>query len=247
MNQKIKLAIVDYHNTSTFIKGLELLKQDHPLDIIRATPSNCSLAYAQNEVDVALVPVGSLSDLKNYQIVTDYCIGCIGEVYSVAIFSNYELDQCNKLVLDHESRSSNKLAEIICNEFMSLDIECITSDNTVSTSDRTAYVLIGDKVFSQESTFKYKYDLGSLWQKFTALPFTFAVWIARPKTDPKFIKDLNNCFHEKVLDIASVNDMQLSPNLSLKTYLSEFISFELDDDKIKAMEMFREMQNEVAF
>ena len=245
MNQKIKLAIVDYHNTSTFIKGLELLKQHHSFEVIRATPANCSVVFAQDEVDVALVPVGSLADLKNYQIITDYCIGCTGDVYSVAIFSNFELDQCNKLVLDYESRSSNKLAEIICNEFMFLDLKCITNDDDITPTDRTAYVLIGDKVFSQESMFKYKYDLGGLWQKFTGLPFTFAVWIARPGTNSKFIEDLNECFNKKVLDIASVNDLQLSPNLSLKTYLSEFISFELDAKKIKAMEMFREMQNEV--
>lgn len=241
----IRLAIVDYHNTSTFIKGLELLQQNNLIDIIRATPSDCAIAFANRQVDIALVPVGSLSDLYNYKIVTDYCIGCVGEVYSVAIFSNYELDKCSKLYLDHESRSSNKLAEIICNEFMALDLKCVTEESEINLTDKVAYVLIGDKVFSKEANYKYKYDLGSLWQKYTDLPFIFAVWIARPEIDQKFIHDLNKCFTEKILDLDAIDDAQLSPNLSLKTYLSDYISFDLDADKLKSMEMFREMQNKM--
>ena len=243
MNQKIKLAIVDYHNTSTFIKGLELLQKSYPLEIIRTHPSDCAKMFENNEVDVSLVPVGALNDIENYNIVTDYCIGCVGNVYSVAIFSNHELKDCKVLYLDCESRSSNALAKIICEEYLSLDITYIKEEAKLKTDERAAYVLIGDKVFSKESSFKYKYDLGSLWQKFTGLPFTFAVWIARPEIDPQFIKDLNKSFAEKVLDIEGVIDLQLSPNLSLKTYLSDYISFNLNAEKLKAMESFREMQN----
>ena len=114
MAQKSKLAMVSYLNSKPFEFGLKNINQDD-FEINMATPAKCASLFANGDVDIALIPVGALTDLKSYEIISDFCIGCDGEVRTVCIFSNIELAKCKKLLLDYYSRTSYLLLKILTN------------------------------------------------------------------------------------------------------------------------------------
>src|SRR5690606_16832675 len=99
--EKIKISAVSYTNTAPFMYGVHksasLLNQvELSLDI----PSLCAQKLIDNQVDIGLVPVAALLDIPNYEIISDYCIGSIGAVNSVYIFSKIPIDQIDTIRLD---------------------------------------------------------------------------------------------------------------------------------------------------
>ena len=68
-------------------------------------------------IDIGLVPVAIIPDLRDWYINTDYCIGADGAVASVCIFSDVPLDQAESVLLDYQSRTSVQLATLLLKEF----------------------------------------------------------------------------------------------------------------------------------
>jgi chorismate dehydratase len=250
----LRTAIVSYHNTYPFIKAIEQKDIENRIELIKASPADCVKIFKQGLADIALVPIAALLELDQYTVISSTCIGCVGEVYSVAIFSNNPLETCTEMVLDKESRTSNLLAQIMLDK---LDIsKYISIGKSIKHPieeivDKTAYVIIGDNVFGQEHRFKYKYDLGKLWKEKTDLPFVFAVWICR-----KSLENNHRTYFENVIndiDLTNVPDIKLTPSLSLDIYLNIYISYALDEEKSKAMSLYLKLgkailklQNELA-
>ena len=79
--------MVNYLNSKPFEFGLTNNDFSNIFDIQVATPAQCAEAYTNGSADIALIPVGALQGLSNYKIISDYCIGCDGEVRTVCIFS----------------------------------------------------------------------------------------------------------------------------------------------------------------
>jgi chorismate dehydratase len=233
--------MVGYYNTLPFLYGL----QDNSLfNLILDIPSKCMDYYSEGAADIALVPIASLLDRSDYKIITDYCIGCNGSVRTVSLFSNDDLQTVNKIYLDEDSRTSQKLVKILCERFWK--IEPIFEEINVRNirpeilKSNEAVLMIGDKVFEMEESFKYNYDLGVEWKKFTNLPFAFAVWISRKQTHPEIIKELNNALSIGVENISLVlqKHSSLAMKIKLSEYFSQFIDYHLDKDKKEALEIF---------
>ena len=110
---KWKIAMVNYKNTKPFLFGLQ---QENALSNIALKllyPAACSEAFANNEADIALVPVAFLKHRNDYKIITDFCIGSNGPVNSVAIFAERPIEQLHKIILDHHSLTSNRLSSCL--------------------------------------------------------------------------------------------------------------------------------------
>ncbi|HMP30130.1 MAG TPA: menaquinone biosynthesis protein [Saprospiraceae bacterium] len=241
---KIKTAIVSYHNTLPFLHAIHRSSLKDKLDLILAAPSQCASLFSTNQVDIALVPVGALSEMEEYEFLSDTCIGCNGEVYTVAIFSNQPLESCDQIYLDSDSRTSNELARIILEDFMGLDLELkgkMVLPLEIQTN--SAYVLIGDKVFEYEKSFKYKYDLGQLWKEYTGLPFAFAVWIVRKNVNKEMIKETESILNH--LDITAIENKVIAADITLHQYLTEYISYNFDEAKREALAKFLSLQKSI--
>ena len=81
------------------------------------------------------------------------------------------------------------------------------------------------------------------WQKFTGLPFVFAAWISNKKLDKDFIDSFNKA---NALGLNCLDDVvkeHSDPGFDLKEYYTRFIKFKLDDDKMKALNIFIEKIN----
>ena len=113
----IKLALVGYLNTKPFEYGLKTSVSKEVYSIYYDNPAYCVKLYENDKVDVALVPVGALSTIGEYKIITDTCIGCDDHVRTVVLMSNEKIEDCNHVILDSHSRTSAVLTRILLKEY----------------------------------------------------------------------------------------------------------------------------------
>lgn len=236
-----RISAVSYTNTKPFIYGLQHHPVQNQIDLSLDTPSDCAQKLIDNKADIGLIPVAAILSLPYWQIVSDYCIGAVGAVNSVFIFSNCSIEKADIIQLDPESRSSNNLAKVLLKNFWKVAPKQIENapDYANFTGIKTAFVQIGDRTFGKKNQFKYVYDLAETWQQMTGLPFVFAAWIANKPIDPEFMKSFNEALkvgldnRENVL--AKLPEYE---NFDLRDYLFNKLDFNLTEDKKEALNLF---------
>ena len=82
---------MSYLNTKPLIYGFEKGMMKEEVELVMDYPANIASMLLNDEIDIGLVPVAVLPALKQYHLISDYCIACDGEVASVCLFSEYQL------------------------------------------------------------------------------------------------------------------------------------------------------------
>jgi chorismate dehydratase len=241
---KHSVSIVNYYNTTPFLYGIKHSDFLSHINLELDIPSVCAQKLKNKQVEIGLVPVAILPELDSYQIITDYCIGAVGKVDSVKLFSEKPLEELTHVLLDYQSKTSVTLVQVLNKHFWKKDIEFINASEGFEKqiSGTTGAVIIGDRTFGLTSH-PYQYDLAEEWQKYTDLPFVFACWVSNVPLEDKFISEFN-----KTLAFG-VNHIEESvierPNQALGDkaldYLKNKISYNLDADKRKALTKFLEL------
>jgi chorismate dehydratase len=193
------------------------------------------------EVDLGLIPVAATRRLDDWHIISDYCIGCEGPVASVCIFSEVPVEEIESLMLDNQSRTSVNLARILMKEYWKKDVQYIETsgeDFRSRIAGTTAAVVIGDRALMQRQQSKYVYDLGAAWKAHTGLPFVFAAWITTKDLTPEFIRQFNEANAFGLTQLKEVVAENAFSFFDLQTYYTSCISYNLDAEKKKGMELF---------
>jgi chorismate dehydratase len=166
----------------------------------------------------------------------------VGEVASVCLFSEVPLGKIEKVLLDYQSRTSVALLKILIRDFWKINVvfENTSGDYQSKISGTTAGLVIGDRALEQRKFSSFIYDLGAEWKKFTGLPFVFAAWISNKRLDDNFIMEFNKANAFGLDRIDKVVDENPYPTFDLNHYYSECISFDLDENKKKGLELFME-------
>lgn len=206
-------------------------------------PSICAQKLKFKQVEVGLVPVALLSELEQFKIITDYCIGANGKVDSVKLYSEVPLPDIKTVVLDYQSKSSVTLTKVLDKFFWKNNFlfEEATPGYEKHIQGTTAGVVIGDRTFELNNTFSYEYDLADEWKKFTGLPFVFAAWVSTGEADPNFVEKFNETLKwgiqntEKAIAESKIN---LPTQFDATDYLTKKIDYHLDDKKKVALELF---------
>ena len=180
LDKRIRVGAVSYINTRPLLFGLRRSGLMDRIDLLEEYPSKIAAMLLNDEIDVGLVPVAVIPQMKEAHIITDYCIGTEGEVASVGLFSEVPIEQVKTVLLDYQSRTSVNLARILLKEYWKLSpiLEDATADFRSNINGTTAGVVIGDRALEQRKISAYTYDLGSAWKAHTGLPFVFAAWVA---------------------------------------------------------------------
>jgi chorismate dehydratase len=240
---KIKISAVSYTNTKPFIYGIQHTAISNKIELSLDNPTDCAQKLIDNVVDIGLIPVAATLSLPYWEIVSDYCIGAVGAVNSVFIFSNCDIRQVKKLQLDPQSRSSNNLARVLLKNYWKIEPSLLigADDYAESTDAETAFVQIGDRTFGKKDKYKFVYDLGEEWQKFTGLPFVFAAWIANKTVSKDFVEEFNRSLKFGLDHRAELlKELPQNPDFDLEDYLMHKLDFGLTDDKKKALYLFLE-------
>ena len=213
------------------------------IDLIEDYPSKIAAMLLNDEIDVGLIPVAVIPQMKQHFIVTDYCIGAEGEVASVALFSEVPMEQIEKVVLDYQSKTSVSLAKILLKEYWKKNVvfEDAKEDFIDHINGTTAAVVIGDRALQLTHHSKYVYDLGLAWKSFTGMPFVFAAWIANKPLDDAFLDAFNRANAYGIKHMEEVLAEVSFADYDLKKYYTKNISYELTDQKIEALQKFISM------
>ncbi len=241
--EKLRISAVSYLNTFPFIYGIERsgALKNYYLEI--DSPAICGEKLVSGKADIALAPVAILPNLPFYEILTDYCIGCHGAVKSVMLFSDVSLAKIKNIYLDYNSKTSVFLLKLLSKKFWNINPEFIEApvDYEMNIKGTTAGLVIGDRCFEMNNRYKYQYDLGEEWQKFTGLPFVFACWI----TVKKLSEEQKNLFNQAILYGMKkkedfVTELALEPvnGVDMEEYLLKNISYEFDKNKKQALDLF---------
>ena len=240
MAQKIKAAAVSYLNTKPLIYGFEQGMMMDEMELIIDYPAKIATLLQQDKIDIGLVPVAIIPTLKEYHIISDYCIGCDGEVASVCLFSDVPLDEIQTILLDYQSYTSVALLKILLKEHWKISPKLITGlENYESKiTGTTAGLVIGDRALIQRTKSRYIYDLGLGWKEMTGFPFVFAAWVSNKKIPDSFIKSFNKATSlgfKHIDEIISSIDL---PSYDMQLYYTANIDYPLDRKKKKAIALF---------
>ncbi|MCW3079799.1 MAG: hypothetical protein JWR87_1229 [Segetibacter sp.] len=236
----MKVGAVSYLNTKPLMYAFKHGLKIEGMEIVEEYPAKIASMLLNNEIDLGLVPVAIIPKLKEYYIVSDYCIGADQEVASVCLFSEVPLGQIEKVILDYQSKTSVALARILIENYWKLEVvfEEASLNFRNQIKGTTAAVVIGDRAFEQRKISTYQHDLAAAWIAFTGLPFVFAAWVANKKLPDDFIYKFNEANKKGLENLNEVIGENSSPFYDLKKYYTENISYELTDGKKKGLETF---------
>lgn len=247
MRQKIKLSLVSYNNTLPFQYVFQHADfSPYSAHLSKDYPSLCASKLIKAEADVGIVPVAAMISQPHLRRVTDFCIGAVGKVKTVALLSDVPISQLQNIRLDYQSRTSNLLAKLLCHFYWKKPVTFLDGYHGFETSkeENTGKIVIGDRVFELSAEYEYVYDLAEEWNKFTGLPFVFAAWYADVSVKDDFIKLFNRQMHhwfDRYWDSSEF----LSLDGYMKNYLLQNISFSFDCEKRKGLDLFLKMASGV--
>ena len=173
----VVLGQVDFINCLPINLPIELGEVKVDATIVNGVPSELNKKILNGEIDIA--PVSSLTYIQNKDKlipIGDLCISSNGPSDSVLLFSKFPIEELDgaKIALSPASATSNKLLEILFNEFLNLkttfEIPCRdgVTPSLQQANKYSAMLLIGDHAlleFSKMPRNVFIYDLGSLWKK----------------------------------------------------------------------------------
>lgn len=245
---KIRISAVRYANTYPFIYGLTESGFDKKSVLETDHPSDCAAKVISGRSDLGLIPVAAIPYVGEPHIIGDYCIGTNGKVRTVQLMSNSIFEDIKEIYLDYRSRTSVNLIKVIAGNYWKKDFTWTSTSEGFdfkSIKSSEAVVLIGDQCFELEGFYRYKWDLGEEWKKFSGLPFVFACWVSNKPLQSDFVNEFNNALKLGVKNIDLVTERygKSGPitGSELRKYLTENIDFSLNNEKKKAMNLFLDL------
>ena len=242
--RKLKVTAVSYLNTKPLLYGLLQSPIAQQIELKLDIPSICAKRLKAGDADLGLVPVAIIPELDAPHLISDYCIGTVGAVKTVALYSERPLEEVEELYLDHHSRTSVELTKLLLRDHWKVNPQLIpaTDGYIDNLGGARAGLVIGDRTIGLEERFPYVYDLGEAWLQFTGLPFVFAAWVSTRPLEPEFTTAFNRAMQQGIAHIPELMYLLPSPHPSfdLEEYFTRFISYELDARKRKALARFLE-------
>lgn len=242
LKQPLKISAVSYLNTKPFLYGLFQSGLEKSIDLSLDIPSECARKLIAGEVDLGLVPVAVIPELKTPHIISDFCIGTEGAVKTVCIYSNSPIEEITHLYLDYQSRTSVALTRYLVNNYWKINPVFIKAkagfENKIT--NKTAALIIGDRTIDMEESYPFVYDLGEIWKKHTQLPFVFAAWVSNSKLPPSFLKQFNKALQlgiQKRHQVAQLFQSNYT-DFNVYDYYHKYIDYELTEQKRQALKLF---------
>ena len=175
--------------------------------------------------------------------------------------SRVPVTKVRSVALDTSSRTSAALIQIILTRFYGLSPSYRTSPPRIDEMLRSddAALIIGDPAMLIDRSSLYVYDLAEEWRKHTGLPFVFAFWAVRSAStawaDNQSARAGNSLKVdflaakregiEHANDLADIYSAQLGlPREKLISYLTENISYDLDEESLGGLKLYYELARE---
>ncbi|MDQ5846131.1 MAG: menaquinone biosynthesis protein [Acidobacteriota bacterium] len=243
---KSRLAASSYLNTAPLIWSFKHGSRTNDVILVDALPSSCAELLAEGQIDFGLVPTIEYQRADNVKLVPGVCVGSRQKVRSVVLVSRLNnLKKVRTVALDESSRTSATLVKIIFKEFFGFEPEWTTRSPDIKEMlrENDAALIIGDPAMTFARDGLHVWDMAALWHDFTGLGFVFAMWMApanvsRQSPSIDFVQACREGLAQRN-EIIDYYEQNLGLKRSeLETYLTENITFFLDDDLRKGLELY---------
>lgn len=242
-NNKIKITAVSYLNTKPLLYGIFKSNIAQQIDLQLDMPSVCAQKLKDGRADLGLVPVAIIPELETPHIISDYCIGTVGEVKTVCLYGERPIEEWKSVYLDYQSRTSVELTKLLLRDHWNLNPILLSAQPGYEEKigGVTGGLVIGDRTMGLEARFPYVYDLGEAWLAHTGLPFVFAAWVSNRPLDAGFVAEFNAALRLGIAAIPELICLLPQGSFDLKKYYTQYISYRLDDKKRRALSLFLSM------
>ena len=260
--QTPRISASSYSNTAPLVWSFLYGRNHGKVEIILDNaPARSAELLAQDRVDAALVPVIAYQTIENARLIPDVCVGARERVRSVCLVTKGEdLQNVRVVALDVSSQTSVVLTKIIFREFLGFEPEWKNAEPNLDAmlSDADCALLIGDPALliadsgmrSADSKTKdqrpktevRKFDLAELWHQHTGLGFVFAMWMTRQngcEIDFTAARD-EGLAHLDEIVASYETDIRLGRG-EMRKYLSQNISYSVDESMRRGMELYFEL------
>ena len=232
--RNLRIGCVPYLNARPLVETLE-----HP--ILYKPPSRLHALLARGSIDVGLLPAIEFFR-HDYARVPGVSIASDGAVETVRLHLRRPPKQVRSCALDRNSGTSNALTRIVLEEFYGARPDYTMWDPRNRLPKVDAALIIGDNSFRAKGK---SIDLGTIWKKFTGLPFVYALWVY-PRAHPQRLlirRTLRQAMREglpmrKEIARREAKRLGLDPRLCLR-YLTRNIRFELGPRERAGLARFR--------
>lgn len=258
-NNKPYIAASSYLNAAplcySFVYGAQKNRCEFLSD---AAPARCAEMLAEGRADAALIPAIEYQRIAGLKVAPGACVASKREVRSVLLASRVPLERIRTVALDSSSRTSAALIQIILGHFCGVEASYRQSPpklaDMLETND--AALIIGDPAMLIDRSSLHVYDLAEEWRKHTDLPFVFAFWAIRANSTA-WRHDLEEDgidFNAAKLEglahaeqLADIYGKRLGlANSDLFSYLTENISYDLDEECLRGLRLYYELAYQCA-
>lgn len=243
--RRLQIGAVTYLNSKPLVEGLAELASG--ADLRLDYPSRLADDLASGRLDVALIPsIEYFRGDGRYEVVSDACVAARGPVLSVKLYTRVPWNEIRTMALDEGSRTSATLARVLLAERFGVRPELLPLplNRPVLESPADALVIIGDRAISSpEERFHDTWDLGEEWNRWTGLPFVFAMWVTRADCDLGPVEDALSRARDLGVERLEAIARREAPllGLSLPTtiqYLRENLHFVFGEPERKGLQLF---------
>lgn len=200
----MRVGRIPYVNCYPVYAGIDRGVVQLDAELEDGVPTTLNRMMAEGSLDVSVISaVEYARDAKRYLLLPDLAISCDGPVRSVVLFTKRPASELTgrRVLVSKSSMTSVALTELLFEHvwearptFVPSDAELPDISRLASTQedDHDGRLVIGDAALhlwsrlrsdppreSGELPYRYAYDLGSEWKRWTGLPFVFAVWVAQ--------------------------------------------------------------------
>ncbi len=260
---KLRVGEICYANLFPVFQTLKQHFDCSQYEFVQGVPSDLNRMLRQGELDVS--PSSSVEYLLHpdlYEYIPGQSISSIGASGSILLFSKYplkELDGKTISVTSHSATSAmllrvifEKLEGIRAKKYTQINPPVQAGFEEEALDKFDACLLIGDAALRENRlSHNHVYDLGTLWNAHTGLPFVYALWTVRKDlSEPR--KKLVRALTRQVIETGYLVKFAypaLAPLASQSAWMTESelirywenLSYELTSDHLKSMELFKKL------
>lgn len=229
-----RVGCVPYLNARPLLEGL-------PFPVRKLVPAELHDVFLAGELDVALLSSIDVISKVQADVVDGVSISSKGDVYSVVLAYEGELEDLTRVALDPASHTSNALLRIVLEEFHGITAEYVQLLD--KEADSTPVLMIGDRAIGSRKRTSHapvRYlDLGGEWYRKTGLPFVFALWELRQEfTEKSYLSAaIRKAKSRGTSEISKIAALEEDP-IFAEDYLRNHIRYELGDEEKRGLRLF---------
>ena len=248
-----RIAASSYSNTAPLIWSFLYGSNRGQFELILDNaPARSAELLAQKRVAVGLVPVIEYQRIEDILLVPEVCVGAKEKVRSVCLVTKgVDLRDVKTVALDVSSKTSVALAKIIFREFLGIEPTYKSAKPNLAAmlAKSDCALLIGDPALTIDETKYKKFDLAEVWRRFTGCGFVFAMWMARNETAEvartiDFAAARDEGWRHLDEIVANYECEILLERTDFLRYLSENISYSIDENMQKGLKLYFKLASE---